>query len=410
MTIKDDWADGDTFSAADENAIAAQVNTNTAAIATKQPLDSDLTTLAGLTATTNNMIVSVASAWASRTPAQVKTTLAITSDDVVDGTTNKQYTATEKTKLAGIATGATANSSDATLLARANHTGTQSADTLTDGTTNKAFLATERTKLTGIATGATANSSDATLLARANHTGTQAASTISDFNTAADARITAATGVSVQGYDADLATLAGLTATTDNFIVSVASAWASRTPAQVRTTLNVANGATANSADATLLARANHTGTQTASTISDFNTAADARVAAGNAATATALQTARTINGVSFNGSADIVVNKPRVSSLTNTTSVSVNSDSFDMVVDTGITGAITLNNPTGTPAEGQTLWYALTGTAARAISYGTAFEDSTVIRPTTTVTTARLDIGFVYNSATSKWRCVASA
>jgi hypothetical protein len=88
------------------------------------------------------------------------------------------------TKLSGIATGATANSSDATLLARANHTGTQSADTLTDGTTNKAFLATERTKLAGIATAATANSADATLLARANHTGTQLASTVSDFATA----------------------------------------------------------------------------------------------------------------------------------------------------------------------------------------------------------------------------------
>ncbi len=40
------------------------------------------------------------------------------------------------------------------------------------------------TKLDGIATGATANSTDATLLARANHTGTQLASTISDFSTA----------------------------------------------------------------------------------------------------------------------------------------------------------------------------------------------------------------------------------
>jgi hypothetical protein len=39
------------------------------------------------------------------------------------------------------------------------------------------------------------------------------------------------------------------------------------------TLLNVADGATANSADATLLARANHTGTQLASTISDFDTA-----------------------------------------------------------------------------------------------------------------------------------------
>jgi hypothetical protein len=102
---------------------------------------------------------------------------------VVDGTTNKAYTATEKTKLAGIASGATANSSDATLLARANHTGTQSADTVVDGTTNKAYTATEKTKLAGIASGATANSSDATLLARANHTGTQSADTITDGST-----------------------------------------------------------------------------------------------------------------------------------------------------------------------------------------------------------------------------------
>jgi hypothetical protein len=41
----------------------------------------------------------------------------------------------------------------------------------------------DKTKLNGIATGATANSSDATLLNRANHTGTQTASTISDFDT-----------------------------------------------------------------------------------------------------------------------------------------------------------------------------------------------------------------------------------
>ena len=43
------------------------------------------------------------------------------------------------------------------------------------------------------------------------------------------------------------------------------------TPAQVRTLLNVAAGATANSADVVLLARANHTGTQLAATISDFS-------------------------------------------------------------------------------------------------------------------------------------------
>lgn len=58
-------------------------------------------------------------------------------------------------------------------------------DDIGDGTTNKAYSATDKTKLAGIATGATANSADATLENRANHTGTQLSSTISDFNQAA---------------------------------------------------------------------------------------------------------------------------------------------------------------------------------------------------------------------------------
>lgn len=42
-----------------------------ASLAAKQPLDSDLTTIAGLTATTDNFLQAKSSAWASRTPAQV---------------------------------------------------------------------------------------------------------------------------------------------------------------------------------------------------------------------------------------------------------------------------------------------------------------------------------------------------
>lgn len=54
-----------------------------------------------------------------------------------------------------------------------------------------AFTDAQETKLAGIATAATANDTDANLKNRTNHTGTQTASTISDFSTAADARITA---------------------------------------------------------------------------------------------------------------------------------------------------------------------------------------------------------------------------
>jgi len=55
----------------------------------------------------------------------------LTQDDVPDGTTAKQYTSTEKTKLAGVATGATANDTDANLKNRANHTGSQAISTVT---------------------------------------------------------------------------------------------------------------------------------------------------------------------------------------------------------------------------------------------------------------------------------------
>lgn len=85
--------------------------------------------------------------------------------------------------------------------------GPRSGDTLhAVATTSVAgFLsATDKSKLNGIASGATQNATDAFLLARANHTGTQLANTISDFSTAADARVSA--GISAIGLTS-LATL-----------------------------------------------------------------------------------------------------------------------------------------------------------------------------------------------------------
>jgi len=54
--------------------------------------------------------------------------------------------------------------------------------------TTAAFTTVQETKLAGIATGATANSSDATLLNRANHTGSQDISTVTGLQTALDGK------------------------------------------------------------------------------------------------------------------------------------------------------------------------------------------------------------------------------
>ena len=99
-------------------------------------------------------------------------------------------------------------------------------------------------------------------------------------------------------------------------------------------------------------------------------------------------------------------------SSTANSATPSLNTDQYDMMVITGQSVAITsfTTNLTGTPVNGQKLWIAITGTGAIAITWGASFESSTVTLPTTTVTTNRLDVGFVWNVATSKWRCVATA
>ena len=100
-----------------------------------------------------------------------------------------------------------------------------------------------------------------------------------------------------------------------------------------------------------------------------------------------------------------------RTGTATSSATPTINTDNVDFYSLTAQAEAITsfTTNLSGTPTENQTLWIAITGTAARAITWGASFEASTIELPTTTVTTARLDVGFTWNTVTGKWRCVAS-
>lgn len=96
------------------------------------------------------------------------------------------------------------------------------------------------------------------------------------------------------------------------------------------------------------------------------------------------------------------------------TATPTINTDNTDYAEFTAIAVAITsmTTNLTGTPVRGDNLWISFTDNAtARAITWGTSFEASgSVALPTTTVISTRLDVGFTWNVATSKWRCLAAA
>jgi len=102
----------------------------------------------------------------------------------------------------------------------------------------------------------------------------------------------------------------------------------------------------------------------------------------------------------------------PRVSTTASSATPTINTDTTDVFGLTAQTVDITsfTTNLSGTPTDGQLLRIYIVGTAARAITWGASFEASTVALPTTTVSTNRLDVGFVWNAATSKWRCLATA
>jgi len=102
-----------------------------------------------------------------------------------------------------------------------------------------------------------------------------------------------------------------------------------------------------------------------------------------------------------------------RAPAVTQSATPTINTDVTDVAHITGLAQAITsmTTNLSGTPVEGDMLRIDITDNGtARAITWGASFEASTVPLPTTTVISTRLDMGFLWNTVTTKWRIVAVA
>jgi len=100
-----------------------------------------------------------------------------------------------------------------------------------------------------------------------------------------------------------------------------------------------------------------------------------------------------------------------RIWTATTDATPDINADAYDVVTITALGAAITDVNMSGTPTNFQKLTFRiLDDGTARAIAWGSDFEDNGAVLPTTTVISKLLTVGFIYDTVSSKWGCVAVA
>lgn len=100
-----------------------------------------------------------------------------------------------------------------------------------------------------------------------------------------------------------------------------------------------------------------------------------------------------------------------RSGSTTSSATPTINTDNVDFYVLTAQAADITsfTTNLSGTPVDGDQLEIRVTGTAARAITWGTGFVAGPAALPTTTTTTKTLYVYFEFDAVVTHWICMFS-
>jgi hypothetical protein len=98
---------------------------------------------------------------------------------------------------------------------------------------------------------------------------------------------------------------------------------------------------------------------------------------------------------------------KNRVVTLADATTISPSANTGDVIkhVNTQSAGTLTVDNPTGSPVDGQLLTFRIKSTNAQTFAWGAAFRAGTIALPTAHAGGGDTEYYvFIYNSADSKW------
>lgn len=103
--------------------------------------------------------------------------------------------------------------------------------------------------------------------------------------------------------------------------------------------------------------------------------------------------------------SGTIALTKPRSATVASSATPTPDADTTDHFTITALAEAAELQNPTGTPSEGQPLIVRIKddGTA-RALTFDTLYRAIGATLPTTTVISKTMYIGMIYNNTDTKW------